>query len=168
MLFSPIYKRCNLVNIYKEILLLEFLFLYCFLKNKSFCLYKQTYKPCGVSISSFDPLDFHICRFSLSSLALGRLAGAWDERPPGQWSQESSSVLFFLIWSTNLGRRSRNQSARELTMWKSILGEDEEQQDNFFDDQEGLCAISPLQVAIAIQRLSFEIPYFISEDSILA
>nr|GMC64765.1 vesicle transport protein SFT2B [Ipomoea batatas] len=30
-------------------------------------------------------------------------------------------------------------------MWKSILGEDEEQQDNFFDDQEGLCAISPLQ-----------------------
>nr|GMC68405.1 vesicle transport protein SFT2B [Ipomoea batatas] len=66
------------------------------------------------------------------------------------------------------GRRSRNQSARELTMWKSILGEDEEQQDNFFDDQEGLCAISPLQVAIAIQRLSFEIPYFISEDSILA
>ncbi|XP_019188999.1 PREDICTED: vesicle transport protein SFT2B [Ipomoea nil] len=30
-------------------------------------------------------------------------------------------------------------------MWKSILGEDEEQQDNYFDDQEGLCAISPLQ-----------------------
>ncbi|VFQ67555.1 unnamed protein product [Cuscuta campestris] len=30
-------------------------------------------------------------------------------------------------------------------MWKSILGGDEDQQDNILDDQEGLCAISPLQ-----------------------
>lgn len=34
-------------------------------------------------------------------------------------------------------------------MWKlseSILGDNEEQQDNLFGEQEGLCSLSPLQV----------------------
>lgn len=43
-------------------------------------------------------------------------------------------------------------------MWRlseSILGENEEQQDNLFGDQEALCSVSPLQVLFLWTRSNF-------------